>query len=168
MEDHDRPLLGLQAPEAALELIAIRQSVRAVVGRRLGPDDPNLGRPAALVPALIGAGVDEEPTEPGIEPVRVTESRQLSPCMDEGFLDGVLGALPVAEDEARDGEEAVARRDRERLEGLVIAATCRFHDISLHRLLRLLRRSDWQRYTLRRSMPENRSRIRYGDLPLRP
>ena len=150
VEDHDRPLLGLQAPEAALELVAVCQRVDAVVGRRFGPDHPDFRRPATLVPTLIGAGVDEEPTEPRLEPIRIAQSGQLSPCMDERLLDGVLGSLPVAQDEAGDGKEAVAGGHREGLEGLVIAALRRFHDIALHRLLHRLR-DRRSRYTLRRS-----------------
>jgi hypothetical protein len=59
--------------------------------------------------------------------------------MDERLLDGILGPVPITEDEARDGVQAVAGRNRERLEGLVITAPRRFHDITLHRLLHRLR-----------------------------
>ena len=73
--------------------------------------------------------------EPRIEPIWIPQSGQLSPCVDERFLDGVLGPLPVPQDEGRDRKEAVASCHRESLEGLVIAAPRRFHDIALHRLL---------------------------------
>ena len=133
MQDHHRTLLGLQAPEAAFELVAIGEGSRAVGGVRFSPDDPDLGGPAALVPTLVGAGVDDEPVEPRPEAVRITQSRQLSPCMHEGFLDRVLRAIPVAQDEPRDGIQAVGGSAREDLEGLMIAALCRLHQIALHR-----------------------------------
>ena len=59
--------------------------------------------------------------------------------MDERLLDGVLGSLPVSQDEAGDGKEAVSSGHRDGLEGLVISAPRRFHDIALHRLLHRLR-----------------------------
>ena len=91
--------------------------------------------------------------EPRIEPIGIAQSRELSPCVNERFLDGVLGPLPVPQDEGRDREETVAGSHRESLEGLVITAPHRFHDIALHRLLHrrqdrlgpaiTLRRSEW-------------------------
>ncbi len=71
MEGHDRPLLRLQAPEAALELIAIRQRLSTVLDRRLGSDHPNLRRQTTLVPTLVGACVDDEPMKPRVETVRI-------------------------------------------------------------------------------------------------
>ena len=151
VEDHDRLLFGLQAPEAALELIAIRDRIGTVVGRRLGPDHPDLHRPATLLPSLIGAGVDDKPVEPCIEPIDIPQPREFSPCMYERFLDGVLGALPVAEDEGCDRVEAVASGHREGLEGLVITTSRRFDNIALHRLLHRGARPDGRAITLRRS-----------------
>jgi hypothetical protein len=77
--------------------------------------------------------------EPRIESIRIAQSGKLPPCIHERFLDGVLRALPVAEDEAGDRVESVARGHREGLEGLVIAAPSRLDDIALHRLLHQLR-----------------------------
>jgi hypothetical protein len=88
------------------------------------------------VATFVGAGIDEESPEPGIKPIDVAKSRELSPCMDERFLNGVLGPLSVPKDQAGDRIETVTRRGREDLEGIVIAVSCRFHDRSLHRPLR--------------------------------
>jgi hypothetical protein len=92
-----------------------------------------------LVATHVGAGIDEESAEPGIEAVDVAKPRQLSPCVDERFLDGVLGPLPIAKDQAGDRVQTVTRGGRKDLEGVVIAVSCRFHDRSLHRPLRWLR-----------------------------
>ena len=107
------------------------------------------------MPTLVGAGVDEEPAEPRLEAVRVAQPGQLSPGMDERFLDSILGPLPIAEDEAGDRVEAVAGSHRKGLEGLVIATLRRFHDIALHRLLHRLRyrRSRYHPTTGCRSQP---------------
>ena len=91
------------------------------------------------MPTLIGTRVDDESTEPRVEPIQVPKARQLSPRVEEGILDGVFRTLPVPKDEGRDREEAVACGRRESLEGLEIAALRRFHDIALHRLLHRLR-----------------------------
>jgi hypothetical protein len=87
--------------------------------------------------------------------------------MDERFLDGVFCPLPVMQDEACDRVKAIAGGCREDLEGLVITASRRFHDIALHRLLHRLRDRmaalspyDGQRVT-------NRSRIASGELAIR-
>jgi hypothetical protein len=87
------------------------------------------------VTTFVGAGIDEESPEPGIEPIDVAKPWKLSPCMDECFLDGVLGPLSVPKDQAGDRIETVTRRGREDLEGIVIALSCRFHDRSLHQPL---------------------------------
>jgi len=72
VQDDDSSLLWLQAPEASLKLVAIGQRPRAVIGRRLDRDDPDLGRPASLMPTLVGTGVDDKPMEPRPEAVRIT------------------------------------------------------------------------------------------------
>ena len=71
--------------------------------------------------------------------------------MDERFLDGILGSLPVPQDERCDREEAVASGHREGFEGLVIAVPSRFHDIALHRLLHRQPDQLGRATTLRRS-----------------
>src|SRR5436190_20832633 len=107
MKDHDRPLLGLQAPEPSLELIAIRHGGRAVLRHWLCMDHPDFRRPSTLMTSDVGAGIDEEPTHPCVEPIGVAEPWQLPPRVDESFLNGVLGARPVSEDEEGDAIEAV-------------------------------------------------------------
>ena len=81
---------------------------------------------------LIGTGIDDQPVEPRGEPLGVAQLRQLPPCLNERFLDRILRAVPVAQDQTRDREESVARTFREHLEGVVIAALCRFDEITLH------------------------------------
>ena len=55
---------------------------------------------------------------PRLEPVEVTEARQLPPGQDEGVLERVLGHARVAQDAEGDRVELVAHlvdQDRERL-----------------------------------------------------
>jgi hypothetical protein len=132
VEDDRDALIGLQAPEATLQLVAIGGCLAGVGLRRLEPEDPDLGRAGSMAPALVGAGIDEQAVQPGVEPIGIAQAGQLSPGLDEGFLDGVLGKWEVAEHEARDPEEAVSGRDREDLEGLVVTALGRLDECSRH------------------------------------
>ena len=79
----------------------------------------------ALHPLGLGvAGVDEQAIRPGIEPLRVTESRQLLPDPNEGLLRGVLGEVSVAQDPVGH---------------LLVVAVCRLGDLGEGRLVPLLR-----------------------------
>lgn len=111
------------------------------------------------MPSFVGASVDEETPEPGIEPVDVSEPWKLAPRVDERFLDRILSALSVPKDQAGDGVQPVAGGRRQGLEGLVIAVPCRLHVVALHQLLRRLRDLDGRAITLRRTPEPDRSRI---------
>ena len=60
----------------------------------------DLDDPAAPTAGQVEAGVDGQAMEPGIEPVGITQSRQVAPGPDEGLLDRVAGQLRIPEDEA--------------------------------------------------------------------
>ena len=132
MENECDPLIGLQTPEAAFQLVAIGGGLAAVGLCRLEPKDPDLRGARSMAPTLVGARIHEQPMQPGIEPIGIAQAGQLSPGLDEGFLDCVLGQLDVAEHEAGDPKETVAGGAREDLEGLVITAPGRLHESSRH------------------------------------
>ena len=68
MEHEDRPLLGRQPPEPALDLVSIREQGELIRScRSIDRQGPNGGDPGALAARLGVAGVDERPLEPGIE-----------------------------------------------------------------------------------------------------
>ncbi len=104
VQHHHRAVVDGEPPEAALELIAVGHRTGRVVRGRFGPDDLDLGRPTSSVTALVGTCVDEQPTQPGIESLRVTQARQVAPGVDEGLLHGILGKVGVTEDQPGDGE----------------------------------------------------------------
>ena len=105
MENDGDPLLGLQAPEAAFQLVAIGGGLAAVRLCRLELEDPDLCRARSVTPTLVGAGIHKQPMQPGIEPLGIAEVGQLSPGLDEGFLDCVLGQL-----ESRSTRRAIRKR----------------------------------------------------------
>ena len=50
------------------------------------------------------ARAHEQPAQPGVEPIRITQATHVLPGLDERVLDGVFGALGVTQDEAGNGK----------------------------------------------------------------
>ena len=122
MEDDDRAVLRRQLPECALQGIAIVDRddfVRSA--RSVDRERPDVGAPPLVSAVLLVTGVDEEPMEPDLEALRVTQPRKLTPGKEECLLDGVLGPLDIAKDPVRDGVAAVTVEVDERGEGVVVA-----------------------------------------------
>ena len=71
--------------------------------------------------------------EPGVEPIGIAQTPEIAPGSDQGVLDGILGGIPVAEDPPRDRVQAVVCRNRESLEGLVVAPLCALDELGRHR-----------------------------------
>src|SRR4051794_14804870 len=80
-----------------------------------------LGTPAHAA-GLVVAGIHDEPAQPSVEAIRVTQPGDLAPCPDERLLGCILGAVGVVEDEAGEGVEASGRHSDEHREGIVVAA----------------------------------------------
>jgi hypothetical protein len=130
-------MLGLQAPEAPFELVAIPEGADVIGRRRLSSDELDLPGKSTTVSPLVVAGVDDQPVQPRVPTLWVAQTRKLSPGVLEGFLDGVFREVRIPEDQPGNGVEAVGGSGREDLEGLVVAASCRLDEIALHRSLRL-------------------------------
>ena len=64
---------------------------------------PSIG----MIRSSAVTGVDEEPPQPGVESVRVTESGQVAPRDDEGLLRGGLGTVGIPDDEPGDAVELI-------------------------------------------------------------
>ena len=73
--------------------------------------------------------------EPRVEPIGVAQRGQLSPYLDEGYLDRVLGEARVTQDPMGDEDAAVADLTDQGAEGLFVALSCLVHDRSQHRCL---------------------------------
>jgi hypothetical protein len=69
--------------------------------------------------------------EPGVEPLRVAETREVTPGSDVGILDRVARELRVAEDEAGDGFQTRDGRIDEVREGVMIAPPRSLDEIQL-------------------------------------
>ena len=81
---------------------------------------------------FVAAGVQEQPVEPGVEAIDVTECRQVPPAPDERLLDGVLCPVGIPEDESCSGIKSADRRACEHGEGVMIASLRPSHEIPLH------------------------------------
>jgi hypothetical protein len=83
--------------------------------------------------------VDEDPAQPGIEPVVVAQRRQLAPGRDQGLLDSVFGSIEVAQDPERDRDQPITDRTCEVGERFLIAPAGQVHECSLHPVLQSTR-----------------------------
>ena len=80
-----------QAPEASVELIAVGQGARLVRGTwSVERQDPYVVGPVTPPSGLAVAAPDQDPVEPGLEPVRIAETRQLLPRDHQCLLHRIL------------------------------------------------------------------------------
>jgi hypothetical protein len=140
VEHENRPLLGRQPSEAAIDLVAIGQAA-GLVGTRRSVDrqHPDVRRPFPGATSFLVAGVDEDPVEPHVESVWVAQTRQLPPGVHEGLLDGVLRPAGVVEDPQRDGVEPVGVHAGEGAERVSVASSRLLDDRPVHRSLSIVR-----------------------------
>ena len=86
---------------ARVDEVAIGERAGHVVhGRRVDGLELDLDRPPSTAAGQVETRVDGQAMEPGIEPVGVTQPRQVAPGSDERLLDRVAGQLRIPEDEA--------------------------------------------------------------------
>jgi hypothetical protein len=126
-------LIGLQPPEAPVELIMVIDRSDIVAGRRIQPGHPDLRRLTHPAPSLIGAGVDDQPTEPRLPALWIAQLRQTLPCSNKGILNGVLGLMGVTKHQAGNRIQSIDGCGCEDFERLVVAVACRFDEIALQR-----------------------------------
>lgn len=136
MKHDDRPVVDGQAPEAVFELIAIGPLARVIADGGLDRHrlDARLEPPAPL--DLVCGRTNEDPIQPAVESVDVTELGQLAPTADQGLLHGVLREIGVAQDEQGDLMEAIDLAGSELSEGLPIAAPRAFDELFPHHVRR--------------------------------
>jgi len=80
----------------------------------------------------VGAGPDEEPVEPGIEPLDVAQRRQIAPGPDQRLLGGILREFGVAQDEASGRVQPIDGAARQDAEGLAVSASRPVDELRLH------------------------------------
>jgi hypothetical protein len=134
--DHEHgTLLGGQPTKASLQLVPyggqlLRVTWCPCVGHRhLDLHDAALPDP----PCLPIAGVDQEPIEPGVEPVRVAHGADVQPGGQERVLDRVSRLIVASEDQPCGPVQPRERCRGEGREGLVVTVPSSEDEVSLHR-----------------------------------
>jgi hypothetical protein len=135
MRHHEhRSVLDGKTQERPLDLVTIGEAGDIVVGiGSIERGDRHLEGTSPRPADLIGAGMDEESIEPGVEPLAVSEAAEIPPGPDERVLDGILRGIPIAKDPPRDRVQAMVCGGREVIEGLVIASLCALDEFGRQR-----------------------------------
>ena len=129
MQDHDRATPRIEASEYDVNHVPIRDVGRMIgLHRHMYLGDRDLDRPPTTTPKLIEARVHRQPIEPGVEPIRVTQTSDVAPCSKERLLDRVAGELRVAQDESGGDIQADDRAVDKRGVGVLIATLDAFHE----------------------------------------
>jgi hypothetical protein len=128
MEDDDGPMIHGESRERSVQEVPISDLVRLIGDGRLDRDGLDGRLEAAPSSDFVGGCPDEDPVQPTLEPVGLPELGQLPPAAHERLLDGILGEVRVAEDEAGGGIQARAGRADELGEGMPVAFPCSNHE----------------------------------------
>lgn len=132
VQDDDRAPGVIESAHSAVHEVAVGEGASDVWHRRhVDGLDLDLDGSTSSMARLVQARIDGQAMEPGIEPLGVTQRRQVAPGSDQGILDRVSSELMVPEDEAgrlvqpRDGGAGKFG------EGVMIAPLRSFHDTAL-------------------------------------
>lgn len=113
-------MVGRQAPERLLERDVVVDGLAGIVPDEPGRvDQPDLGALGALAPDLLVRGTNDQPIQPGVAALGITERVEVIPGVDEGPLGRIVGGIPIAKDAIGHGPEAIdaaAREGRERVD----------------------------------------------------
>jgi cold shock protein len=132
MQDQDGALVETELPEAAFDEIAIREPAGHVAaGGGFDRGQLDLDRPSPAPAGVVEAGVDGQSVEPGIEPIRVAQAREVMPGSEVGLLNRVPRELLVPEDEAGDSLQPRDGRAGQHGEGVMIAPPCPLDEFPL-------------------------------------
>jgi hypothetical protein len=132
VEDEDRSLSGGQSAQSPLELVTVFQLGGAIGLGRFSANDRDFGPPPPAVAGNVGARMQREPVEPGIEPVDIAQGRQIAPRTHQRVLCGILREVSVAEDQAGDGVQPIDGSASEHRERLAISTSSTLHKLGVH------------------------------------
>ena len=127
VQDDDARHPRVEAPERRVEQVAIGDGggrVRRRRPMRWAISSTSIGR-ATPTACHVDAGMDDEPMEPGIEPIGIAKLGQVPPGADEPLLDRVARELRVAEDQPGCRVQPRDGRADEHGEGVMIASLAR-------------------------------------------
>ena len=133
MEDDDEAEIRVEAPEAALDLVA-RDDLVCLVddGWEVHRTQLDLDRTATVTAKFVHTDADKDPMQPRVPAIGIAEPRYVAPGQDQRFLDRISSAIGIAEDQASGRVETPRGDLDQRLEGAVVALPCLLDEISLH------------------------------------
>ena len=122
VQDDDRAMPRIEARECPLEHVAIGELAGQVGrGRHVDGCQLDLDDATSTSPHLVETGIDDQSVQPGVEPVRVAQAREIAPGADVRVLDRVACELVVSDDQTSDRVQPHEGQVDERGEGVMIA-----------------------------------------------
>jgi hypothetical protein len=117
-KDDGDALVGVEVAERALQSVTLVDLAMGVMRGSNRSRSIQIVMLSTSAPAeAIAADVDQDPPEPGVEPIGVTEPGVLAPGSDERVVGRILCLLYVAEDQPREPVGRVQALRDKRLEG---------------------------------------------------
>ena len=112
-------MVRAETPEGALEAVALVDLPMGVMrGSALSCRSQVVVASMGAPSETISAGIDEDPSEPGVEAIRIPEPMVVTPCPDERVVGRIFRLLCVAKDEAGQPIALVEAPFEQPLEGL--------------------------------------------------
>ena len=132
VQDDDSAPLRVEPPEGDVEQIAIGDDRGDVADRRsVDRRQLHLDRPPAAASHDVDAGANDQSAQPGLEPIRIAQPRQVPPGSHEALLDRVSRELVVPEDQSGRRVQPRDGRAGKHGEGVMIASLRPLDELSL-------------------------------------
>lgn len=132
VEHDDRAPIRREVLHCLVEKVAIDDVAAEVADdRRVIRHQLDLNRASLPTPGEIETRIDEQPMEPGVEPVRVAQRGQVPPGPDHRILDRVPREVVVPEDQSCGRIQARDRPIGKHGEGVMIASLRSLDETSL-------------------------------------
>jgi hypothetical protein len=132
VHDNEGTPLGVESSQRSVEQVSLGNQ-SGDVADRLDVEGTDLDFHRAPPAATSGGetGANGQAIEPGVEPIRIAQTRQVTPGSDQCLLDGILREDCITKDEARGPVEARGSRLGEDGKGVMIALPRPFHETTL-------------------------------------
>lgn len=118
----DRSMAGVESPQRVVQGLAVGEPAGQICCRgTVEWTHFDFDWPSSTATEDIEAGVDGQPMQPRIESIRVVQPGQVSPRVDEGVLDRVVGEFLIPKNEAGGGVEPGNGEVDEDREGIMVA-----------------------------------------------
>ena len=135
VKDQDGPLFERQATQYTTEPITLGDMRREVASCRRCPFVDKLQLddvPGSTLLRQPVTGANGQAVQPAVPGLRVAKRTNVAPSQHEGFLDRVLGAIRVPQDELGGAIQPGRRGSHQERERLSVSGAGPFHELDLH------------------------------------